>query len=152
LAETELAEALPALTEATSRPDPKAQAVGRAGLLRIADGLNSRGRKNEAGQAYLAVLKSAIDDAERRRAIEGLAACPIPDAFEAVRQTANSEALQAPTAQALIAIGGALTAADRKKDAVAAFELAGRLDNSPEAMKRIAVGMREAGAAADYAA
>lgn len=153
LAETELLAAVPVLIEATGRDESAGAArPAWAGILRIADALRAQGKKKEAGQAYLAAAEAIRTNDEWRSVLQGITACPVPEALPVVQRAAQIQELKAPTAQALVAVGEALTAAKRSKEAIAAFEAARELDNSSEMTKRIAAGLRKAGAAADAAA
>lgn len=153
LAETELFEAVAVLREAAGREESaEAARPARAGMMRIAGSLRAQGRKKEAGQAYLAAAEAIRTNDEWRPVLEGITACPVPEALQAVLRAAEVKELQAPAARALVAVGGAFTAAKRSTEAIAVYETARRLDGSPEIMKLIAAGLRDAGAAADAAA
>lgn len=152
LAESEQGEALAVLIEAGRTGSDPEKAVASAGVLKLAHRLRAANKLKEAGLAYVAAMESPGNDEARRAILEGLAACPVAEALPALRKSAENKPLAGITARALVATAKALAGAGRKEDAVSALELARSLDASPEMARQILLGLRDAGAAGDYAA
>jgi HEAT repeat protein len=152
LGESELPDGLPVLVEAAKAGGDAEKAAARGGILRLAGGLRAAGRVQEAGRAYVAAMQAAGEGPPDRIVLEGLAACPTAEAWPGLRSLSGSKDLAAPGARALIATAKALTASKRQKEAIEALELARALDASPETARVILAGLRDAGAAGDYAA
>ncbi|MGB9623443.1 MAG: HEAT repeat domain-containing protein [Phycisphaerae bacterium] len=111
------------------------KAAAAKAVVVLAEALKADGKhRKEAGQAYLVGLGTAADANARRAALEGLAACPIPDACDAVKAAAADKDLREPAIHALVAIGGTLAAAGQKNKAIDAYETAAKLD-PPKAIR-----------------
>jgi tetratricopeptide (TPR) repeat protein len=151
LAESGLPEGLELLSAAAAKGNEEEKAAARAGLLNMADGLRAAGKKNEAGAAYLASFKAAAetDKETRRRAIEGIAACPIADAAETALTAAGDKELREPGMKALLGVGSALTAAGKKEKALGLYQTLTRMNPPLEVMREAAKGMAAAGAKVD---
>jgi hypothetical protein len=130
--------------------DEKTAALG--GLISMADALREENHKPAAGKAYLAVCQLATSDLGlRERALDGLAACPMPEAFDAVMAAAEIGELKAAATRALTAVGGALVSAGQKEEALAAYDKVRSLNPTAESVRAIAEQMRKLGANVDVA-
>jgi len=151
LAAAGLPEGIDLLTTAVRAGSDEEKAVARQGLLAVADSLRAAGRKNEAGTAYLASFDNAAatDHDTRQRAIEGIAACPIADAAEAVKAAATDKDLRPSAMSALLSVGSALTAAGKKDAALELYQTLTQMSPPLEIMREVAKGMAAAGAKVD---
>jgi HEAT repeat protein len=149
IGESGLAEGLGVLTMA-ARQDP---GKARAALLRLAGRLAAKGEKNAAGQAYLAAWKvsESADADARRSAIEGLAACPIPDAADAAVAASRDRTLRETAQRALLAVASSLTAAGRKAKALELYDVLAGTSPQMEVVRAMMDGMVEAGSTRDLA-
>jgi len=124
----------PLAAAARSSTGEEKAAAARA-IVRLADALRGDEKhRKEAGRAYLVGLETAPDANDRRAALEGVAACPIAEAYDAVKTAAADKELHDPALHALLAVGDALAAAGRKDKAIDAYETAGRM-NPPKAAR-----------------
>ncbi|MGQ9650176.1 MAG: HEAT repeat domain-containing protein [Phycisphaerae bacterium] len=151
LAAAGLPEGIDLLTAAVQTGSDEEKAVARQGLLAAADWLRAVGRKKEAGTAYLASFNGAAasDNDTRRRAVEGIAACPIADAAEAVKAAATDKALRQAAMRALLSVGSALTEAGRRETALELYETLTQMNPPLEIMREVGKAMAAAGAKVD---
>ncbi|NLE59881.1 MAG: HEAT repeat domain-containing protein, partial [Planctomycetes bacterium] len=151
LATAGLPDGLELLVAAADTGSDAEKAVARQGLFSVADCLRTAGKKNEAGAAYLAAFNHAAttDVDARRRAIEGIAACPIAGAIEAARAAATDKDLREPAMRALLGVGSALTSAGKKNEALDLYEKLTQMSPPLEVMREAAKGMAVAGAKVD---
>lgn len=139
----------PLLAAAKSSSKEEKAAAGKA-LLLLADALKAGGeKKKEAGKAYLVALEAAMDAEARRRAMEGIAACPTADAYDAVKAAASDTDLNDPAINALVAVAGAMASAGDKTKAIEAYETAGKMKPSKATQQTILRGLRALGAKVD---
>ncbi len=142
----------PLAAAARSGAGEEKAAAARA-IVRLADALRAEGKhKQAAGRAYLVGLETAPDANNRRAAMEGLAACPIAEAYDAVKAAAADRELHDPALHALLAVGDALAAAGRKDKAIDAYETAGRMNPPKAARETILRKMLALGAKVDLPA
>ncbi len=151
LATAGLPDGLELLVAAAKTGSDDEKAVAHRGLFCVADSLRTAGKKNEAGAAFLAAFNHAAttDVDARRRAIEGIAACPIAGAAEASKAAATDKDLREPAMRALLGVGSALTAAGRRQEALDLYETLKRMNPPLEVMREAATGMATAGAKVD---
>jgi len=153
LAEAGLAEGIDLLIAAARGGGEAERPVARAGLIAVAEALRAQGARGcaEAGRASLAAWEVAdpADREFRRRALAGLTACPIPQAFEAVKAAAADSELSDQLPALILAVGGALTAADRKAEALELYELLRGMRPATGVMAELARAMHAAGAEVD---
>jgi len=152
LAATELPDALEALMAAGRAEAAEERAAARKGILQVADALRRAGKPKEAGRAYAVALGFAGDDDAARTALAGVAACPIPAAFEVVMEVAGRESLKPQAVPALTAVAGALVAAGQREQALKAYETIRDLGGGTETMRLVAKGMKDLGADIDVSA
>lgn len=118
----------PLITAAGSNSKEEKAAAGKAVVV-LADALKTDGQhKTEAGKAYLVGLEAASDAEARQSAMEGLAVCPVAEAYDAVKAAAGDKDLSEPAINALVAVGGALATAGLKEKAIDAYETAGKMN------------------------
>ena len=90
------------------------------------------------------------DKETRRRAIAGIAACPIAEAVEAAKAAAQDKDLREPAMKALLGVGRRLTAAGQKEKALDLYQMITRMSPPHGAScAEAANGMAEAGAKVD---
>ncbi len=154
LAVSGLAEGIdPLAAAARSGPEAERQ-VAVAGLITLAEAIRTaQGAKagSEAGRAYLLAWEVAdpADRELRARAVAGLTACPVPEASGVVRAAASDPGLQDQFPPLVLAVGGALTAADRKTEALELYEMLRAARPSTAVLAELAKAMRAAGAEVD---
>ena len=151
LAEAGFPEGVDILAAASRSADRAEKAAACDGLFALASDLREQGQNHIAGKAYLAALvaSEAGDVPARSAALEGLAACPIPEAGEAVRSAAADERLREPAMRALLGVAAVLTTADRGPEAIGLYEAVRSLRPPIEVMREVARGLRAAGAMVD---
>jgi len=151
LADAGLPDGLDLLSAAAANGNDNEKAAARRGLLTLADSLQAAGRKNEAGAAYLASLKVAAegDKEARRRAVTGIAACPIAEAADAVKSAATDADLREPAVRALVGVATALNSAGQKQAALDLYQTVTQMSPPMEIMREVAKGMAAAGAKVD---
>jgi HEAT repeat protein len=149
IGEAGLAQGLGVLKTAVRQDPGKA----RAALLRLAGRLAAKGEKDAAGRAYLAAWEAAgSSDADaRRRAIEGLASCPIVEAADAVVAACKDPALREPAQRALLAVAGSLSAAGQKAKALELYDVLAATSPPMEVVRAMLDGMTAAGSTRDLA-
>jgi len=153
LANAGVPEGIEPLLQAGKTGDDPEKAIACEGLLKTADNLLKHHAKAEAGKAYLAACQSAAGDLRsREHAIEGLAVCPVPEAFDTLMAAAEVDELKPTAGRALVALGGALAAAGQNQKALAAYDKVRQLNPSAESVHIIAQQMRKLGANVDIAA
>jgi len=145
-------EGLETLTAAASEGNAEEKAVARKSILCIGDALRERGKKERAGMAYLAVLECDGDKELRARALEGIAACPTPRAFDAVLAAADEPDLKEPAMPALMTVAARLAASGEREKALAAYEKLRQSGASVETVRTLVKQMRALGAEVDLAA
>jgi HEAT repeat protein len=130
LGEAGLADGLEPLTAAARNGSDADKATARVALITLADALKAKGKEGgkEAGKAFLVALETATDADGRRAALEGLATCPIAEAYDSVKAAATDKDLREPAINALVAVGGALAAAGQKDKAIDAYETVRKMD------------------------
>ncbi len=151
LGDAGLPEGLEPLVAAVKQSDsPQRQAVRRS-LLVLAETLRSKGQKNEAGLGFLNVLATAGPDEAvlKRQAVEGLAECPVAQAFETIKAAAADKELREPAIPALLAVASRLVAANEKDKAVALYEVVKGLNPPGDVLKTLAQRMAAAGVKVD---
>ncbi len=112
--------ALPVLVEAAGAEDAELRAIALQALERSAGALRAAGNVPEAGKAYTDVYRLAGDDeALRARALDGILACPTPEAFAMLLDTGEALDLAALPLSGRIAFAGALASVGRQADAEA---------------------------------
>jgi len=116
-------ESLPALAAAMDGGDADAQAAARDSAFRLADGLRARGESDSAGKVYAELFRRVDTTELRRRAFEGIVACPVPEAFEAVLAAGQDVNLAELSGPGLVAMIGALAKSGRVDDARKSFDL-----------------------------
>lgn len=151
LAEAGLPDGLELLSAAAINGSDDEKTAARRGLLTLADALKAAGRKNEAGAAYLASLKVAVegDKEARRQAVAGIAACPIAEAADAVQSAAGDPELREPAVRALLGVAAALNSAGQKPRALDLYRTVTQMNPPMEIMREVAKGMAAAGAKVD---
>jgi HEAT repeat protein len=149
IGEAGLAQGLGVLKTAVRQDPGKA----RAALLRLAGRLAAKGEKDAAGRAYLAAWEAAgSSDADaRRKAIEGLASCPIVEAADAVVAACKVPALREPAQRALLVVAGSLSAAGQKAKALELYDVLAATSPPMEVVRAMLDGMAAAGSTRDLA-
>ena len=152
LGECGSADGLEILITAARKAAPEDGTMVSRALLSLAGSLQSKGQVKEAGMAYLAALETISDMGRRAEALRGLAACPIPDAFEQVKTMISDKDLQEPAMDALVAVAGTLAAANQKDKALDAYETVRKLNPPVATAQAIAKGLHSLGVKIDLAA
>jgi HEAT repeat protein len=149
IGEAGLADGLGVLKAAVRQDSGKA----RAALLRLASRLAARGEKDAAGRAYLAAWEASgsADADARRRAIEGLASCPIPEAADTAVAASKDPAVREPAQRALLAVASSLTAAGKKAKALELYDVLVATSPPREIVRAMVEGMAAAGSTRDLA-
>lgn len=116
-------------------------------LLEAADGLQARHHAKDAGTAYLAAYTVAGGTMNiKRHALAGLAACAVPEAYEAVTAAAAEKELREAAIPALLAVAGALAGAKQNDKALQAYETLRKLQPPMSVMQSVVKGMHALGA------
>ncbi len=151
LAEAGLPDGFELLSHAARSGNDQEKAAARNGLLVLADALKAAGKKNEAGAAYLTSFQTApeSDRESRRRAMEGIAACPTADAAEAAKTAVGDKELRQSAMNALVGVAEVLAAAGQKEKALGLYQEVTQMGPPMELMREVAKGMAAAGAKID---
>jgi HEAT repeat protein len=146
LAQIPTPSALTALAQAANKADPEERRVIFTALLTGADRCRQANKPVAAGRAYAAAWPMLETTEQRQQALTGITACPTPETFAPLMATTGNE-LAPQRANALIAVGHALTAAGKHADALAAFQRAHELNPSLAALESLARARQSAGEA-----
>ncbi len=118
--ETGGAGALPVLVEAAGSGDPEQVALALPAIERIAAALRAAGPVAAAGRAASDLARRAGEaEARPARALDGILACPTPEAFAMLLDTGEPLDLSALPVSGRIAFAGALASVGRQADAEA---------------------------------
>lgn len=150
LGEIALPEAVDPLVAAVQAGQGPDREAAQASLEALAQSLRGS-RPDVAGYAYSVLFDTTAPDAKdlRRRAVEGLTACPVPQGLGAARAVATDPGLATSPNALLMGVAGALTAADRKAEAIELYEVV-KTSNPPAALiPELVKGLTAAGAEAD---
>lgn len=109
---------VPQLLLLLEKQPPGARKVALQSYLDIADMLARRGPTLKAMQMYHKALNLATEDAEKRRALQGIAAIGSLGSLETVKQLMEKPALQESAATAYIAIALKIAASGEKRRAI----------------------------------
>lgn len=149
LVEAELPDGISALVEAAQSENAEEQEFARTSLEKLARSMRASGKSDAAGRAALSLYGLATDDAGRLDALEGIAQCPIPEAFDVAMAAVNEPALEEGATAALIAVAEKLMAAGDSERALKAYRTVSERDTSVDTIGRIAGRMNELGAPLD---
>lgn len=87
LQQTKLPEGVPVLAKLMREGDPESRAAARNSLRGLARTFAQQNQANAAGTAFLALYKTAEDEALKLEALEGIKQFPVPEAFEVIVAT-----------------------------------------------------------------
>ncbi|HIJ73442.1 MAG TPA: hypothetical protein HPP83_04995 [Candidatus Hydrogenedentes bacterium] len=147
LGEARQLEGMTVLAEAARSASDDEKELALASAWRLADALRGAANAPAAGSAYLTLYGLARDDAERRRALEGIAACPASEAYDALMAALQEPALVQEAVKAMMAVAETLAASGQSKPALAAYEAIHAVDDSVATTAAIGPRMEALGAA-----
>lgn len=110
-------EGLPTLAAAMHSEVEAERLAAVASSKRLAESLRAGGDIANAGKAYAAIYRAAPDGDLRSYALEGIMACPVPEAFEAIFATGGDVDVTTLPAPVLVSVAGALLSVGRTEDA-----------------------------------
>ncbi len=145
------AEGLDLLAAAAQSGGDAEKAAARGGLIALADALRARGRRPEAGRAYLAAYQAApaADQDLRGRALQGLAGCPTAEAYDVAKAVAGEKEMRDVSIRLLLGVAEALMAANQKDKAIELYGMVGKMSPPMDVLQAVVKGMHAAGAKVD---
>jgi len=143
--------ALDTLVEAARSGSGEERSVVVGAVAELADRLRTRRDRDGAGEAYARLLELALDDPMRRRALRGIAFCPVPQAASSVLKHADNAALKDDVIAALAAVAAVLERAGEERDALRAYEKLYALGPSIDQMRPIVQRLKTLGSTVDVA-
>lgn len=117
LAATGDARAVAPLAAALGGAGDADRAEARVRLARVARQLAATGQREAAGQAYLALYRSAATPEEHAQALEQLKAYPVPEAFDAIADDLGTGALETLDPGVLAGVASIMAQQGRSDDA-----------------------------------
>ncbi|MBI4578642.1 MAG: HEAT repeat domain-containing protein, partial [Planctomycetes bacterium] len=133
---------------------PEERAAALRSLLSLADGLREAGRAKESGKTYVMALNAGGegDQELRRRALQGIADCPVAEGYEAAKAAAGDKETNDLAIRLMVGVAGALVQVKQNDKALELYERVRQMNPTTELMQAIAKGMVAAGAKVDVQA
>jgi HEAT repeat protein len=126
--------------------------VARENVVQLAESLHSEGKKREAGRTYLAAYGVTEGTESVQWFLNGIASCPVAEAYDAIMELADDGGRDPVLLQALVAVGEALLTDGERTRARKVFERVRSVGPNAELAPRVAKGLAELGVEVDVAA
>jgi len=136
LAESGLAEGMPALIAAAEKTSGADKTLAVTSLRTLSDALRRQGSP-QAGKAFNALYRLSQTDDQRRQAMEGIKTFPTPEAFELIRGAMTNPQLIESASASLAGVARVLLDAGRTGEANEALQLLIDKAASPEAIQKL---------------
>ncbi|MBI4558813.1 MAG: HEAT repeat domain-containing protein [Candidatus Hydrogenedentes bacterium] len=144
LGKTGIPEGVPLLAECARDADEPERSLCVTSLEQLVNRLRQRGNQTFAGKAYLSLYELALDDTSRLAALDGIGACPVPEAYEAVLAASTNETLKPSAVSALVAVAGALITTGQHDKALEAYDKLVALNPPLPSLQGVAAQLKQA--------
>ncbi|MBN2309200.1 MAG: HEAT repeat domain-containing protein, partial [Candidatus Hydrogenedentes bacterium] len=138
LAGSQVLDALPPLAQLAESGPENLRQRALEGAFQLAGSVATGGKSDAAGKAFLRLYSLASEDPVRLRALEGIAAHPVAEAYDVVNAALDVEALRGAALSALAGLVGPLARAGSDDKALAAFQTVAKADPAPERLLAMA--------------